>query len=196
MEAQRWRAYGMALATVKAYPQAIQALHRALQLAPGDAETRLCLGRVYQEEGDLLAAREQFAQASGLGDRARAWEASILRLMGQPEQAAARLELLVRRYPRDRRLRFELGKSYMAQLRNEEAAREFGALLAVDPADLGGHYNRMLCLQRLNRLAEARREEAMYRLLAEEAAPALPGGGRRAQRLEDRPLHVHSLKER
>jgi Flp pilus assembly protein TadD len=193
---QRWRHYGTALRAVKAYTQAIQAMNRSLQGAPDDPETLLSLGRVYLDEGDLLAAREQFRRAAvnGAGDRALAWEGATLRHMGQPEAAAAQLEPLVRRNPRDLRLHFELGLTYMSQLRSEEAAREWEAMLDVDPTDVSAHYNLMFCQRRLNLLAEARREEAIYRLLAEEETPpARPhlGGG---ASLEDRPLHVHPLE--
>lgn len=174
--AARWRRYGLALAGVRAYAEALGALQRALGLAPADPETALALGRVHFEEGDLLAALERFRSVSGRGEvslRARAWEAATLRRMGQPARTIALARPLARRFPRDRRLRFELGLAYLAELRNAEAAREFEAMLAIDPLDVAAHYNRMLCLQRLNRLPEARREEALYRLLTgDEAAPS------------------------
>lgn len=188
---ERWREYALALAGVKAYPEALQALARAQQADGGDVETRLAFGRVYLDDGDLLAAREQFRHAaSGDPQRGRAWEGAVLRRMGQPDQAAALLEPLVRRFPRDLRLRFELGSAYLAALRNSDAAREFEAMLDVDPIDVSAHYNLMLCLQRLNRLTDARREETIYRLLRREPSrvpePKVS--------VEDRPLHLHRLE--
>jgi tetratricopeptide (TPR) repeat protein len=188
---ERWRVYGLALAAVKAYPEALQALARAQQADGGNVETRLAFGRVYLDDGDLLAAREQFRlAASGDPLRGRAWEGAVLRRMGQPDQAAALLEPLARRFPRDLRLRFELGSAYLAALRNSDAAREFEAMLDVDPIDISAHYNLMLCLQRLNRLTDARREETIYRLLRREPSrvpePKVS--------LEDRPLHLHRLE--
>jgi Tfp pilus assembly protein PilF len=196
--APRWRSYGMALAAARAYPQAIRALLQALTLAPDDRETHLCLGRVYLDEGDLLAAQEQFrkAQSGAHVEHGKAWEAAVLRQMGQPEEAAALLRPLAARHPRDRRLHLELGLAYLAQLRNREAAREFETVLDVDPIDVSAHYNLMLCRQRLNQVTEARREEAIYRLLVEEDAPPLPGRVDAPKSREDRPLHVHSLEVR
>jgi tetratricopeptide (TPR) repeat protein len=191
----RWREYGMALGRVKAYTEATRALLRALSVRGDDAETRLALGRVYLDEGDLLAAREQFA-AAGHGpeaERAAAWEAAVLRQMGQPAQAAAMLERQRPGHPRDRQLHYELGRAYMDQLRNEEAAREFQALLTVDPTDVSGHYNLMLCWQRLNRAPEARREEDLYRLLAGDDT-ARGGEARRPAAREETPLHEHLLR--
>lgn len=191
-QGENWRRYGLALAGVKAYPEALQALTRALQTQPGDVETLLALGRVYLDDGDLLAAREQFRQAgSGDPERAHAWEGAVLRRMGQPDEAAALLEPLVRRFPRDLRLRFELGSAYLAALRNADAAHQFEAMLDVDPIDVSAHYNLMLCLQRLNRLTDARREETIYRLLRREPSRAPEA----VTSLEDRPLHLHALEQ-
>jgi tetratricopeptide (TPR) repeat protein len=190
-DAEQWRSYGAALAGVKAYPEALQALARAQQARPGEVETLVALGRVYLDDGDLLAAREQFRQAGpGDPDRARAWEGAVLRRMGQGDQAATLLEPLVRRFPRDLRLRFELGSAYLAALRNADAAHQFEAMLDVDPIDVSAHYNLMLCLQRLNRLTDARREETIYRLLRQEPTRAPEA----VTSLEDRPLHLHPLE--
>lgn len=190
-DATRWRSYGKALTSVKAYPEALLALQRAAKLFPDDAETLLCLGAVYLDEGDLLAAREQFRLAQrGLPSRGRAWEGAVLRRMGQPDQAAALLEPLARRHPRDARLRFELGSAYLAGLRNADAARQFEAMLDVDPLDVSAHYNLMLCFQRLNRLTDARREETIYRLLRPEPQKSLQA----TASPEARALHVHRLE--
>jgi tetratricopeptide (TPR) repeat protein len=193
---ERWRHYGTALASVRAYPHAIHALNRALQVRPDDRETLLCLGRVYLDEGDLLAALEQFRKAAAAGgaERARAWEAAALRRMGQPEQAVALLRPLAARYPRDVRLHFELGQAYMTQLRNREAAREFEAMLDVDPLDSSGHYSLTLSRQRLNQFSAARREQGIYRLLGEDSPPAGPSA-RAPGRPVVRSLDVRPLEE-
>jgi Flp pilus assembly protein TadD len=182
--ARTWRDYGSALAAGRSYAAAVRALNRALELSPEGHATLLALAQVFLAEGDLLAARERFRQAGPRRpELAAAWEAVVVR-PAQPEEAAKLLEPLVKRYPRDRRLRFELGRAYMAELRHEDAARQFQALLDVDPLDAAGHYNLMLCWQRLNRQADARREEALYQLLSTpESASAGPA----------RPLRVYSL---
>jgi Flp pilus assembly protein TadD len=189
--AARWRRYGAALSAVKAFPETIQALNRSLTASPADPETLLALGRVYMDEGDLLAAREQFRQAQA-GDpvRGRAWEGAVLRRMGQPDEAAALLEPLTRQFPRDIQLHFELGSTYLGALKNEQAAREFEAMLDVDPLNVSAHFNLMRCLQRLNRLTAARSEETIYRLLKPETPPV----GRTGSATEARPLHIHALE--
>lgn len=192
--ASRWRRYGMALTAVRSYPEALQALKQAEGLAPTDAETHLSLGRMFWEEGDLLAAREQFQQArAGGGDTAAAWEARVIRKMGQPEQSLALLKPLAEKYPRDPGLRFELGRTQMDLLANEAAAREFRAMLGIDPLNVAGHYNLMLCLQRMNQLSEAGREETLYRLLS--GGDAAPGESSRGTE-GDRPLRIYPLEGR
>lgn len=183
-----WLAYGRALTGARSYPEALQALRAAQAAAPRDPEVHLALGRLFLEEGDRLAAREAFQEAAaGAPVAAQAWGAVVLRRSGQPEEAVRLLRPLVRHAPRDPRLRFELGRAYMDLLRHADAAAEFRALLDADPLDPAGHYNLRLCLLRLNRFAEARREEALYSLLAgagEPGAPAVPG---------PRPLAVYPL---
>jgi len=190
-EPQRWRNLGLALASVKSYPEALQALNHSLKLRADDPETLLALGGVYLEEGDLLAAREQFQQAQrGEPERGRAWEGAVLRRMQQADEAAALLRPLAQKHPRDLRLRFELGSAYLAALRNADAAREFEAMLDVDPTDVSAHYNLMLCFQRMNRITDARREETTYRLLRPETRQTLEA----ATSVEATALHVHALE--
>jgi Flp pilus assembly protein TadD len=172
-----WRRYGVALMGEKAYPFALAALRHSIYFGPGGPEADLILGQIHLEEGNLMAARQQFGRLAETGlDRARAWEGAVLRRMGLYSEATHRLAPLSRRYPRDRRLRFELGLTFLAQLRNEAALREFDAMLAVDPTDPAAHYNRMLCLQRLNDLPGVRREEALYKLLAAPEGGRAPAG--------------------
>jgi hypothetical protein len=188
----RWRQYGRALTACRAYPAAIQALGRALVAGPRDAQSHLSLGQIYLEERDLLSALEQFRIAqAGAGDRALAWKAATLRLMGESEEALALLKPLVPRYDRDPRLHFELGRAYRDLHRFRDAAKEFKLMLDLDPLDVSAHYNRMLSLQRLNQLTEARQEEAIYRLMRVDETSPFP---RKGQWLEDRPLHVHRLE--
>ena len=194
--AARWRAYGEALASVKAYPFAIQALRRSLSARPRDVAGLLALGRVFLAEGDLLAGQDQLRlarDAAGRQDpRVQAWEAVATRT-AHPERAAETLAELVEQHPRDRRLRFELGRAQMDLLRNREALEQFRTMLDLDPTDAGAHYNLMLSHQRLNELSEARKEEVIYRLLASEERIS-PRAARGREAVEATLLHVHELE--
>jgi Flp pilus assembly protein TadD len=182
--------YGQALTGARSYPEALRLLREAESLSGHSAAVSLALGRLFLEEGDRLAALEQFRRAAGFErPLGQAWQAVVLRRSGRPDEAARLLEPLLRSHPRDPRLRFELGRAYMDLLRHEDAARQFQALLDVDPLDPAGHYNLRLCLLRLNRFAEARREEALYRLLGGDGEPGSPAAP------HARPLQVFSLRE-
>ncbi len=192
VEGERFRRYGIALAGVKDFPRAIQALLQATEGGAEQAELRLALGKLYLDQGDLLAAQEQFQRAGAAGtgsgagsERSRAWAGAVQRRMGQPERAAELLEPLRARHPRDKQLLYELGHTYLALLRNREAAAAFQGMLNADPLDAAAHFGLMVSQQRLNLLTEARREETLYRLLSPPE--------RQSRSVEARPLHVHRL---
>jgi tetratricopeptide (TPR) repeat protein len=196
----RWRRYGEALAAVKAYPFAVQAMQRSLAIQSRSVESLIGLGRVFLAEGDVLSAQDQLrlARDAAVGDalqsaRISAWMAAATRT-AQPAQAVETLTPLVERYPRDLRLRFELGRAQMDLLRNREASTQFKSMLDVDPLDATAHYNLMLCYQRLNLLSEARREEVVYRLMAPETESTLGTESVPTRAIEARPLHVHELE--
>jgi Flp pilus assembly protein TadD len=167
--------YGIGLFLQGDLPAAAAAMRRVQELAPNEVAGFLGLGRVYLQEGELLAARSQFELARATPGAARdgdarpeAFLATVYRRMGDYDRALSLLEPLADRYPRDRQLFFEIGITHFRSGRNEEAADAFRRMLDVDPDDVSGHYNLMLCLQRLNRLPEARREETIYRYLKED----------------------------
>jgi tetratricopeptide (TPR) repeat protein len=89
--------------------------------------------------------------------------------------------------------------SYYRSGRTEEAAEAFQRILDIDPDDVDAHYNLMLCLQRLNRLPEARREETIYRYLKEdESVRQIIGSYLRTHPVEDREaqaIHEHLLRQ-
>jgi tetratricopeptide (TPR) repeat protein len=61
------------------------------------------------------------------------------------------------------------------------AIEEFQKVLAVDPEDVNAHYNLMLCYRGAGRLAEAAREEALFRRFkADESSQALTAAIRMA----------------
>jgi len=146
-------------------------MRRVQALAPRDANGFYGLGKVYLTEGDLLAARGEFERARRLAPadpRPRALFAMTERRMGQYDAALGELMQLVRSYPRDRVLWFEIGMCHFLAGRYEEGVRAFETVLEIDPDDLAGHYNLMRCLRRLRRVPEARREEVIYQNLRED----------------------------
>jgi Flp pilus assembly protein TadD len=200
-QAERFYDYGVALLLQRDLARAVRAMRRAAELVPGGPDGPFGLGRVYLEEGDLIAARDQFLAALRLAPgevRARLFLGKTYREMGQYERALTMLRPLAASAPRDRALHFEIGQCYKLSGRFEEAAEAFRRMLDLDPNDLSAHYNLMACLRQLRRFAEARREEAIYRYLKEdeevrrltaEYLDAHPALAREAQS-----THEHELK--
>jgi tetratricopeptide (TPR) repeat protein len=170
-QAMRFYDYGVALLRQEDLARAAGAMRRAGALLPGRPEGPLGLGRVYLEEGDLIAAREQFLAALRLAPRdaqARLFLGRTYRKMGQYEGALAILQPLAVQFPRDRAIQFEIGQCQFQSGRYEEASEAFTRMLDVDPNDLAAHYNLMTCNRQLRRFPETRREEAIYRYLKED----------------------------
>jgi tetratricopeptide (TPR) repeat protein len=173
--AARFFAYGVALMRPDAGPAELSlarsAIRRAIELQPRNPDYLTAMGRAYLAEGDLLSARAQLEQAlklDGRSPRARAWLGAVLLRMGQLEAALAILNPLTREFPRDRLLWIDVGLSYLKGAQYQPAADAFGRALAIDPDDAGAHYNLMRCYTALNRLTEARREEAIFHALQDD----------------------------
>jgi Flp pilus assembly protein TadD len=199
--ADRFYDYGVGLLLQGDLPRAASAMRRVQELQPRDARGFLGLGRVYLQEGDLLAARSQFEAAQArvapgatTDPRPAAFLATVYRRMGEYDRCLRILEPLAHRFPRDRLLLFDAGMAHFRSGRNAEAAETFRRMLAIDPDDVAAHYNLMLCLQRLNRIPEARREETIYRYLKEdESVRQVVGAYLRAHPTADR--EVQSIHE-
>lgn len=169
--AGRFYDYGVALLGQRDLGRALRAMRRVAELLPGRVDGPFGLGRVYLEEGDLIAARAQFEAALRLAPddvRPRLFLGKTFRKMGQYEAALAILQPLARQFPRDRALQFEIGQCHLLSGRYEAAAEAFRRMLDLDPNDLSAHYNLMTCYRQLRRFPDARREEAIYRYLKED----------------------------
>jgi len=174
--APRFFSYGAALLGQRAYGRARLAFRQARDLAPHNSEYWIGLGRVYLEEGDLLAARTHFVKAKELAadpSRANAWLAATYRRMGQYELALGILGSLSEQYPRDKDTWSEVGLCLLKSGRYEEAIPPFQHALDVDPDDLSAHFNLMRCYRSMRRLGSARKEEAIYQTLKEDSLPSV-----------------------
>jgi tetratricopeptide (TPR) repeat protein len=194
--------YAVALLTQGDLPRAARAFRQTMELSPKDFQPRIGLGRVYLAEGDLIAARAQFQDAFRIAPRspqARAFLGTTLRKMGQYDEALRILQPVAEQFPRDKLLRFDIGMCYFLSGRYDEASRAFLRMLDIDPDDLSAHYNLMLCYQRLRRVSDARREEAVYRYLKEdETVKQITRPYLLAHPIDDREvqtIHEHVLKQ-
>jgi Flp pilus assembly protein TadD len=206
VDPQRFYIYGVGLMRPNAGPaelaQARAAFREAIRVRPDKADYLTALARAYLAEGDLLSARAQLEQALTLdrrSPRARAWLGSTLLRMGQLEAALAILNPLSREFPRDGALWIDLGLCQLKSAQYEPASEAFTHALEVDPNDSTAHYNLMRCYTAMNRLTDARREEAIFRALQDDepltnlVEPFLqshPGLRRESNRMHVHPLEV------
>src|SRR5205085_2405694 len=101
----------------------------------------------------------------------------------------------MQRYPKDRTVRNQKGRSLYLQAKYQAALAEFEETLKIDAEDLNAHYNAMLCFKALGKTAEAVAEEKWYRYFKDdERAKAVMADFRQAHPFDNReslPVHVH-----
>ena len=113
------------------------------------------------------------------------------------DQALAEWKKVAEAYPKDRVLLLDMGRLEYLSGRYEAALQWIDRVLAIDPEDLGGLYNRMLTLGALGRdkeLAEARKLYEYYKDDEDAmAVTALFKQRHPAANNEAQAIHVHRL---
>ena len=119
----------------------------------------------------------------------------MLKEEGKYEQAAAKLQDVLRQYPRDRVVHNELGRVYFLEKKYSDAVTQFEYTLSIDPEDLQAHYNLMLCYHGLGDEVKAEAHKARYlRFKADESAQAITGPYRQnhaEDNTERQAIHEH-----
>ena len=115
---------------------------------------------------------------------------------GKYDDALHHLQIAAAQFPRDRKVRNEIGRLLYLQRKYEEALGEFQKTLAVDPEDLDAHYNMMLCYRALKNPNMMAKEQKLYtRFKADESVDAITGITRRANphaNRERQRIHEHT----
>ncbi len=202
-DAERFRLYGVGLLSSGHSARARRVLRLALSLAPHSVDTMVDLGRTSLAEGDLLAARRQFESANKAAPTSsapRAWLGHTLRRMGQYARALEVLEPLAAKFGRDAELWFDIGRCRMTLGKQQSAIDAFLRMAEIDPNDSRAHFSLMQSYRLLGRVSEARREEAVYRVLKPEPPSERVIGRfwreRPSLRNEAAPRHEHALVTR
>lgn len=174
---RRWNNYGIALMDQKQYPLAIDAFIHAASLD----ETYRPMAQVNQAIG--LIELDQYDRAAGLLDsvikaspdnmRAVFQQSRVFIRRGQLDEAEANIRRVLAAFPRDRMSLQQLGE--LCKIRHDyHGAREcYEKILAIDPEDLGAHYNLMLLFSKLRMKEEAKREGKIFADLKDDPS-ALP----------------------
>jgi tetratricopeptide (TPR) repeat protein len=149
---------------------ALSAANQAIELVPdyvGDGNAYLLIAKAHDELDDAnaaLAALEMYAALGGHDVGALRSLASRLDEQGRRSDAIAVLEDALGVVPLDIDVHEDLGDFLLAESRNEEALREFQAVLALDPIDqAGAHYRLATAYRELDDAAKTR-EHLLYAL--------------------------------
>ncbi len=194
----RWNDYGIGLLLQGDLRGAEAAFRRVMAIDPGYPDGPVNAARARLQEGDVDAAIPLLEEALALEpDLARAhfFLGTALRALGRYDEALEHLETARAQYPRDRVVLGQIGRLQFLDRQYEAAIATYQAVLAIDPEDVGAHYNLMLAHQGAGDREEAMRERALYeRFKADEAAQAITGGFRRASpedNNERQAIHEH-----
>lgn len=177
--ALRFVEYGLGLLAPKDAPDAARARRAFLvaqRMAPNRPEPFLGLGRAYLAEPELLAARAQFNAALRLAPNDPAAQADlgvVYSKQGEYDHALNLLRPLALRFPQDSALQFDLGLTLFRSGDYPGAVAAFQNSLAADPDNAAAHFQLKQCFQHLQRVPEARREEAIGQYLAEDQLASL-----------------------
>ena len=175
----RWNDYGIGLFLQNDFKNAENAFTRATEADPNNFDGWVNIGRVRTQEGNTTTAVKVLDKALSLKpDLARAnyFYARNLKADGKYDEAIAKLQSVLKQYPRDRVVRNELGRIYFLQKRYSDAVQQFEYTLTIDPEDLQAHYNLMLCYSGLGDEKNAEIHKVRYlRYKADESAQAVTG---------------------
>ena len=131
---------------------------------PEDAELFFALGNTYYDQAIPDLARQNYEKAIELDpkmDKARVNMAMLVAESGEPngaDSAKVMLNDVIRRNPRDVKALINLGMIHYTAKDVDTAVKYYARALAVDPANLEGHYNLGMAFAESGLLLEAIRE--------------------------------------
>lgn len=183
---RRWNNYGIALFDQRQYPLAIEAFARAADLdekyRPMALVNRAMANIELEQYDEAATILDGVVKANPTLARALFQQARIFMKRGQLDRAESNLRQILTAFPRDRMSLQQLGELCKIKRDYEGALECFGKILAIDPEDVGAHYNLMLIYRKLGRTEDARREAKIFADLKDD-----PG----ALSLANRFLHTH-----
>ncbi len=115
---------------------------------------------------------------------------------GNYDVAIQHLQHATAQFPRDTRVRNQLGRMHFLKREYDTALSQFQKTLEVDPEDLDAHYNMMRCYRALKNIPMAATSQKLYlRFKADESVDAITGIPRRTDpnaNRERQPIHEHT----
>ena len=203
---ERWNDYGIGLFLQGDLKGAEAVFLKVTEIEPTYMDGWVNVARCRVQEGDMNGAEAMLEEAMSLQKqlppdnphRAKVHYlyALVQKAHGKYDDALEQLRAAALQFPRDRRVRNEIGRLLYLQRKYEAALTEFQKTLAVDPEDLDAHYNMMLCYRALRNEVMAAKEQKLYlRFKADESVDAITGITRRADpyaNIERQRIHEHT----
>ncbi len=163
---RRWNNYGIALFDQRQYPLAIEAFTRAAELdekyRPMALVNRAMAHLELEQYDEASAILDGVVKANPTLARALFQQARIYMKRGQLDQAENNFRQVLAQFPRDRLSLQQLGELCKIKRDYNGAVECYSRILAIDPEDLGAHYNLMLVYRKLGRTDEAKREAKIF----------------------------------
>jgi Tfp pilus assembly protein PilF len=163
---RRWNNYGIALFDNRQYPLAIEAFTRASELDEKYrpmAQVNRAMAHIELEQYDEAAnILDAVVKANPTNMRALFQQARIFMKRGLLDQAESNIRQVLTAFPRDRISLQQLGELCKIKRDYQGALDCYVKILAIDPEDLGAHYNLMLVYRKLGRTEDAKREAKIF----------------------------------
>jgi len=163
---RRWNNYGIAMFDQRQYPLAIDAFTRAAELDEKYrpmAQVNRAMAHIELEQYDEAAnILDAVIKANPTNMRALFQQARIFMKRGLLDQAESNIRQVLTVFPRDRISLQQLGELCKIKRDYPGALECFVKILAIDPEDLGAHYNLMLVYRKLGRTEDAKREAKIF----------------------------------
>ena len=202
---ERWNDYGIGLLLQGDLRSAQTAFREVTKIDPKYLDGWVNLARCRIKEGDMQGAEAMLNRAFEIQKkllpdnlhRAKVhyFYALVQESYGKYDIAIAHLQRAILQFPRDTRVRNELGRMYFLKREYETALTQFQKTVEVDPEDLDAHYNMMRCYRALKNPSMAAKSQKLYvRFKADESVDAITGIARRADpdaNRERQPIHEH-----
>lgn len=188
---ERWNDYGIGLLRQGDLKGAEAAFLSVVKIAPNYMDGYVNIARCRIQEGNHNSAEEVLKKAQELQEklhpknpnRAKVdyFYALTQKSQGKYDVALKHLHIAAKQFPRDKRVRNEIGRILYLERRYAEATKEFEKTLEVDPEDVDAHYHLMLSYRALKDQLKAVKAQKLYlRFKLDESVDPITGIGRRA----------------
>jgi tetratricopeptide (TPR) repeat protein len=179
---RRWNNYGIALIDQRQFPQSADAFDKVIDANvdyKGFAFTNKALALMEMggwEEAEKLIAKSLEIDEKNL--RALFQRGRVNRVRSRLEKAEADFKKVLESYPKDRLTLQQLGE--LAKIKSDTVPKAqrteqlkiaqgyYEQILAIDPEDVGSHYNLMIIFQKLGLKDDAKREAKIFQDLKED----------------------------